>query len=759
MKSLIKYFDFATAVKLTLTLILFLVFNSLEKQILPYSSALLVALLVFDSSIFFTSLLYLSAFLIMGEVGLLGAGAIFLAVIIPIICIYKHYKINSQFEYIAYAFVGMLGFVFLGSSTTDITLEKRIFTAILTALLTLISLISAKAVSQKGLKFKLGFDETLSLCVLIAIFGIGASNLISPFVWKGIAVFLILLVCYMYRTGIATVICAVFGISLAVYYSNLNYISIFLVYGIFCESLSPFSRYASALSILVADYLIQGIFQVYDSYTYLNLISIVSGCFLFCIIPSELLKSTKDKLYLFREKQLVRQTINRNRSALSGKLYDLSTVFTEMASAFDLFEKHSISEDSAKRIMEKDIINNICKNCDNFHKCKKQEQYVSTSIHKMVDIGFAKGKLSLIDMPKELSAFCIKAHNILYGLNKSLADYRTRLIENQNLAVGRQLIASEVLGVAEVLRGLALDTGSLLKFHNKLERKLCDNLYKSGFLVTELLLYGNEDNLSVSLIIMMKEFSLSELQKVISMTLGVQMVLNQRINVTTDKLYLSFIKATEFDAVFGISKVTKDGSLLSGDTYSTTRITNDKILVALSDGMGSGEQAQAISSASLSLIESFYKAGLQDQLILNTVNKLLTINTEDTFTALDICVIDLKTCSADFIKYGSPYGFIINDNGIKIVEGNSLPLGIIDGLKPAVATTTLNDGDIVLLLSDGISDAFSSSGEIIDFLRTLTPKNPQSLSDKVLNMAIELNDGQKKDDMTALAVRVYKKAN
>jgi stage II sporulation protein E len=172
--------------------------------------------------------------------------------------------------------------------------------------------------------------------------------------------------------------------------------------------------------------------------------------------------------------------------------------------------------------------------------------------------------------------------------------------------------------------------------------------------------------------------------------------------------------------------------------------------------MGSGEYAQALSSASLSLIESFYKAGLNENLILDTVNKLLTINTEDCFTALDVCVIDLKTCSADFIKYGSPYGFIINQNGIKIVEGNCLPLGIIDGLKPSVANTSLESDDIILLVTDGISDAFNSSGELIDFLRTLTAKNPQTVADQVLERAISLNNGQKKDDMTALAVRVYK---
>jgi stage II sporulation protein E len=173
--------------------------------------------------------------------------------------------------------------------------------------------------------------------------------------------------------------------------------------------------------------------------------------------------------------------------------------------------------------------------------------------------------------------------------------------------------------------------------------------------------------------------------------------------------------------------------------------------------MGSGSVAHTISSASLSLIESFYKAGLKSQLILSTVNKLLAINTEDTFAALDTVIIDLKNCSADFIKYGAPYGFIVGDNGVKIVEGSSLPLGIIEDLKPSVCTTELNDGDIVVLFTDGISDAFSSSSEVVDFLRSVPAKNPQTLADQILERALNLSCGHKNDDMTVLAVRIYKR--
>ena len=112
----------------------------------------------------------------------------------------------------------------------------------------------------------------------------------------------------------------------------------------------------------------------------------------------------------------------------------------------------------------------------------------------------------------------------------------------------------------------------------------------------------------------------------------------------------------------------------------------------------------------------------------------------------------------DFIKYGSPYSFIIGAGGIRIVEGNSLPLGIIDKLNPSVCHTAINDGDVILLLTDGVSDAFGSSGEMIDYLRSVPAKNPQTLANEILKKAISLSDGKKNDDMSALAVRVFKKS-
>ncbi len=749
--------NYLSVIKHTVLLLTFMLFNCVENSIYPYSTAMFSALMINGSSIYLTPLTYLLSFVLLGASSMLGSVAITAFFYFIVMLIYNKTKTKPHYESLLFSTVSNIGFIIIGDTANFIPLEKRILVSVFIVILSFLCSIGVKAVSEKGLKFKLGFDEYISIATIVALLGLGISNLISPLVFKGIAVLILLLSSTLFKTGTGSLISAVLGLSLSIHFKDLNYVSIFLIWNLFIESFNKLSRYLSALSVICIDYFIQSIFNFYNGYGLREFLPVLIGSVAFCIIPSKPLLTLKEKLYSFREKQLVRQTINRDRMMISNRLFELSSVFNEMANAFHLFRKNDVTEDKVKQGIEKEIYTSICKKCANFDKCKKADPSISYSIGKITDIGFAKGKLSFIDLSKDLLSTCVHPNDILFTINRLLSEYRSYKIESANVISGRDIIAKEAVGVAEILRGLALESGTMLKYHNRTERSLSENLFKAGFTVSEILIYGEDEFTTVSMIVAMHEFSLTTLQSVISKSLGAEYMLCDKADISEDKCFLAFRQTADFDAVFGFSKATKDNSQTSGDTHSVVRLNGNKFILALSDGMGSGEQAQTVSAASLSLIESFYKAGLSSELILNTVNKLLSINTEDSFTALDISVIDLKSCQADFIKYGAPYGFIIGENGIRIIEGNSLPLGIIDELKPSVCSTELNDGDIILLLTDGISDAFGSSGDIIDYLRSVPAKNPQSLADSILEKALSLTNGQKNDDMTALAVRIYRR--
>ena len=752
----IRSINYISVIKYLLLLASFVFMNGLERTVYPYSVAVLVACVCLGGNVFAASVLFLFSFVIVGANGLLASGAISSAYCIIISLLYKKYRAKMNFGFILVTALATVSYLIVGDTSVTTLLQKRAVVSAISVALSFFCASAGYALTEKGLKFKLTYEETLCLAAVTVATGLGICNVLSPYVWKGISVFLILCACYLLRFGTGSLFAAVLGISYAIFYSNVNYISVFLCIGIIADVTCKTSRYLSALSVIVSDYglfLAANVYGAYDIYEYLPVIIAIVA---FIAIPPHQIKRLKEKLYSFREKQLVRQTINRNRLMLSNRLYELAGVFTEMSSAFNAFRKNAVTEDKAKEFMDKEIINNVCKNCKFNLKCKQNKADVEKGISVMTDIGFAKGKLSLIDLPKELSDICIRPNDIIFGLNKMLAEYRSYALNVKNLATGRELIAEEASGVAEMLKGLALESGALLKYQSRLERKVSENLLRRGFLVCEVLIYGENERLSLSMIIAMKEYSLEGINSVINKTLGINMTLVEKNNISESKVYLFFKRAVERDAVFGIAKTVKDGSVKSGDTHSVARISDEKFLVALSDGMGSGEDAENVSSVSLSLIESFYKAGMESSLILNTVNKLLSVNAEDRFTALDVAVIDLKNKTADFIKYGSPYGFILSDGRVRIVEANSLPLGILNDLKPSVCKAELNDGDMILLMTDGVADAFGSSSDIIDYIRVVPALNPQSLADELLNKALELNGGKKKDDMTVLCVRVFK---
>ncbi|MBR2870754.1 MAG: SpoIIE family protein phosphatase [Clostridia bacterium] len=757
MKTIRKNFNFTAFIIYGFLFFGFLSFSKLDGLVMPYSASLLTFALSVGSSIILTPILFLLNFIALGNVGILPSMAITCAFNMMLALIYKRGKRSNGLSFCSFNAVGLIGYVFLGDGNTFISLEQRIIVCGLSALLCLLFWVGGNAVINKRLKYKFGYDESACLITLVIVLGVGISNFISPLFWKGVCAVVALLSCYFFSIGKGTLLCGVVGASLSLYYGNISLVSVFLIWGLATNAVMPLNRFAGAFTLPLCDLLIQLIFSAYNSYFLADFLPVLIGAVIFCIIPTKLISGVKDRLDFFKEKQLVRQTINRNKLMLSNRLYELSGVFTEIKATFNAFNKSENTTETSKRIILKQTLEDVCERCDKNKLCIKNKKARNESVEKMIDIGFAKGKLSLIDLPKNLGDTCANPSELLYSLNKLLAGYRNYCLEKKNASIGRELLAEEAQGVAEILRGLALESGTLLTFQSKYEKVLTENLFKAGFIASELLIYGEGERLSVSMILAMKEYSVFALQKLVSKTLGTDMILCDKNDISEDKVYLVFKRQAPFDAVFGVANVVKDGSNKSGDTHSVMKLSDDKFLVALSDGMGSGENAEKVSSTALSLIESFYKAGLSGDLILNTVNKILSINTEECFTALDISVVDLRTCKADFIKYGSPYGFIISENGIKIIEGNTLPLGILEELKPSVCQTELKEESTLLFVTDGISDAFGSSNEIIDYLRSVPALNPQSLADGIVVKAKELNHDKPADDMTALAVRIYKK--
>ena len=91
-----------------------------------------------------------------------------------------------------------------------------------------------------------------------------------------------------------------------------------------------------------------------------------------------------------------------------------------------------------------------------------------------------------------------------------------------------------------------------------------------------------------------------------------------------------------------------------------------------------------------------------------------------------------------------------------MIEGESLPLGMINQISPTTKTIYLDNNDMVVLASDGIVDSFKSPENFLHYVNNERIFAPQVLADCILEEATSRQKGIK-DDMTVMVVKLIKK--
>lgn len=631
--------------------------------------------------------------------------------------------------------------------------SQKIILAGLIFLLSAIFSVALKALLYKLLKCRLKAEELVFSVLFFVLIGIGICRAINVVAYMGIAFFILLV--FSCATKDATALVCAFALSLPPAIVGRISPERFFLYGIAVVLFIKSGRLPAVLALFAVFFVygyFDGIYSLQTSLLVQSLLSVLIPGLLFLLIPPPLVRKMENKLIFYREKHLSRIAINRNRAAIGEQLFEISGVFREIQTTFSALGTNE-AEEGAKEYIRGCVIESVCKSCANYRTCMGHG--LENELNKLIDVGCAKGKTSLIDIPSRLAETCVNQSGVLYAVNRQIGDYRKYMVETENAASGRQLLANQAQGVSEILKNIALEQSEALTIYSEKEKQLDVAFLKAGIICSEVLIAGDEENLTLSLITFGKS-DVKKIAAIASHVLGTRLIISERLTLSKDKFCCILHKRPYYDAAFGVASLTKTGETASGDTHSVIKIDERRFMIALSDGMGSGEYARRISESTISLLESFYRAKMPSSLVLSTINKLLTFSREETFACVDIAVIDLDNGAADVVKIGSPLGFILSGNTLKILESASLPLGILESLHPDASSYSLQENDVLLFLSDGITSAFGSSADLYETLKKIPASNPQQLADSLLQQALSLYGGTAKDDMTVLAVRLFK---
>ncbi|MCI8992649.1 MAG: SpoIIE family protein phosphatase [Eubacterium sp.] len=254
-----------------------------------------------------------------------------------------------------------------------------------------------------------------------------------------------------------------------------------------------------------------------------------------------------------------------------------------------------------------------------------------------------------------------------------------------------------------------------------------------------------------------------EISAIISRILGQEMISHRenRLTLGSSEAELVFEEAPLYKELHGMAKIVKDNAQVSGDNFSFCSYEEGEINLCLSDGMGSGMEACKESEMVLELIEKFLEAGFPQELAVRMMSSSMMLHSsKEQFSTIDIAGINLYSGLCRLYKIGAAATFIRRKETVECMVSTNLPVGILQQMEIEIYDTVLEDGDFVVLVSDGVLEHLNvdepeeTMKEIIGSIRT---NHPGNFTKEILKHVMVYTGGEVKDDMTVLAAGIWKR--
>lgn len=235
---------------------------------------------------------------------------------------------------------------------------------------------------------------------------------------------------------------------------------------------------------------------------------------------------------------------------------------------------------------------------------------------------------------------------------------------------------------------------------------------------------------------------------------------DSRAFVGGERVTVLFVERTNFQVLYGVEKAVKGKERVSGDNFSLRYCREGQFIGALSDGMGSGLTAYRESELVIDLLEQFLEAGFSKETAVRMINSALILRSDaQVFSTIDIASLDLYTGVCDFLKVGASTTFIRRENWVETISSTSLPAGVFHKLEPDCTGKKLYDGDMVIMVTDGVMDALPAAHQeslMKDIIMEHDTGNPAELASYILGRVRQYREKEPSDDMTVLVMGLVK---
>lgn len=201
---------------------------------------------------------------------------------------------------------------------------------------------------------------------------------------------------------------------------------------------------------------------------------------------------------------------------------------------------------------------------------------------------------------------------------------------------------------------------------------------------------------------------------------------------------------------------------VGGDFYDFFFIDDDLLFIIIGDVSGKGVPASLFMAVTRTLLRSKAQQSRQPEQILTAVNRELCQENDSAMFATIFCALfNIDSGLLVYSNGGHNPPFVLGPAGdiIKVSPSGDMALGISDETVYHARELTLNQGETLLLYTDGVTEAMNSKAELLGeqrvtaFLRQQAGVPPAKLIAELRAFISEFEAGAAPaDDLTMLAL-------
>ena len=202
---------------------------------------------------------------------------------------------------------------------------------------------------------------------------------------------------------------------------------------------------------------------------------------------------------------------------------------------------------------------------------------------------------------------------------------------------------------------------------------------------------------------------------------------------------------------------------VGGDYYDFLDFGSGKLGMVLADISGKGISAALLMANLQANLRGQYALALEDlPRLLRSVNYLFYKNTEtNNYATMFFSIYEDESRTLRYVNCGhNPPVLLRADGAVERLEATATVLGLFEQWDCAVAERQLGDGDILLIYTDGISEAAPAEdaeefGEdrLIAVMKSAQCESAGEMLDRVVAEVQRFSHGEQADDMTLIVAR------